>query len=324
LEGYLLTGRHGLFNSYEAFIHIIDSMFNQHAKWLKVTRHIPWRRPIASLNILLASHVWLQDHNGFTHQDPGFIDHVCNKKAEVVRVYLPPDANTLLSVIDHCLRSRHYVNVVVAGKHPAPQWLTMDQAVQHCTAGISIWEWASNDEGNEPDVVMAAAGDVPTLEILAAVSILREHLPELKIRVINVVDIMKLQPSTEHPHGLDDKDFDTLFTRDKPIIFAYHGYPWLVHRLTYRRTNHDNMHVRGYKEEGTITTPFDMAVLNELDRFHLVMDTLNRLPQLGSKVAYLKQACQETLVNHKQYIDTYGEDMPEIRDWTWQIPSPPH
>jgi xylulose-5-phosphate/fructose-6-phosphate phosphoketolase len=289
-----------------------------------VTLGLPWRRKIASLNYLLASHVWRQDHNGFTHQDPGFIDHVCNKKAEVVRVYLPPDANTLLSVIDHCLRSRHYVNVVVAGKHPAPQWLTMDQAVQHCTAGISIWEWASNDEGNEPDVVMAAAGDVPTLEILAAVSILREHLPELKIRVINVVDIMKLQPSTEHPHGLDDKDFDTLFTRDKPIIFAYHGYPWLVHRLTYRRTNHDNMHVRGYKEEGTITTPFDMAVLNELDRFHLVMDTLNRLPQLGSKVAYLKQACQETLVNHKQYIDTYGEDMPEIRDWTWQIPSPPH
>jgi xylulose-5-phosphate/fructose-6-phosphate phosphoketolase len=324
LEGYLLTGRHGLFNCYEAFIHIVDSMFNQHAKWLKVTLGLPWRRKIASLNYLLASHVWRQDHNGFTHQDPGFIDHVCNKKAEVVRVYLPPDANTLLSVIDHCLRSRHYVNVVVAGKHPAPQWLTMDQAVQHCTAGISIWEWASNDEGNEPDVVMAAAGDVPTLEILAAVSILREHLPELKIRVINVVDIMKLQPSTEHPHGLDDKDFDTLFTRDKPIIFAYHGYPWLVHRLTYRRTNHDNMHVRGYKEEGTITTPFDMAVLNELDRFHLVMDTLNRLPQLGSKVAYLKQACQETLVNHKQYIDTYGEDMPEIRDWTWQIPSPPH
>ena len=317
LEGYLLTGRHGLFNSYEAFIHIIDSMFNQHAKWLKVTREIPWRRPIASLNILLASHVWRQDHNGFTHQDPGFIDHVANKKAEVVRVYLPPDANTLLSVMDHCLRTLDYVNVVVAGKHAAPQWLAMDAAIKHCTAGISIWKWASNDEGSDPDVVLAAAGDVPTLEILAATSILHSHLPELKIRVINVVDLMRLQPQSEHPHGMSDRDFDALFTRDKPIIFAYHGYPWLIHRLTYRRTNHDNLHVRGYKEEGTITTPFDMAVLNDLDRYHLAMDTVDRLPQLGSKVAYIKQALHEKLVDHKQYIYQYGEDMPEIRQWRW-------
>jgi xylulose-5-phosphate/fructose-6-phosphate phosphoketolase len=322
LEGYLLTGRHGLFNCYEAFIHIIDSMFNQHAKWLKVTRGIPWRRPIASLNILLASHVWRQDHNGFTHQDPGFIDHVVNKKAEIVRVYLPPDTNTLLSVMDHCLRSRHYVNVVVASKHPSPQWLDMDSAVKHCTAGIGIWAWASNDKGSEPDVVMACAGDVPTLETLAAVQLLREHAPDLKVRVINVVDLMKLQPRTEHPHGLDDHDFDALFTRDKPIIFAYHGYPWLIHRLTYRRTNHGNMHVRGYKEEGTISTPFDMAVMNDLDRFHLVSDVVDRVPQLGSMAAYAKQAVRDKLIEHRQYINKYGEDMPEIRDWKWAVPAP--
>ncbi len=319
LEGYLLTGRHGLFNTYEAFTHIVDSMFNQHAKWLAVTRGLPWRRPIASLNYLLSSHVWRQDHNGFTHQDPGFIDHAINKKAEVVRVYLAPDANCLLSVIDHCLRSRHYVNIVVAGKHPAPQWLTMDQAVQHCTAGIGMWEWASNDRGGEPDLVMAAAGDVPMLETLAATAILRQQLPSLKIRVVNVVDLMRLQPEREHPHGLSDADFDQLFTRDKPIIFAYHGYPWLIHRLTYRRTNHANLHVRGYKEEGTITTPFDMAVLNDLDRFHLAGDALDRLPQLGAQAAYLKQSLVEQLNEHRAYIRRYGEDMPSIRNWRWPL-----
>ena len=322
LEGYLLTGRHGLFNCYEAFIHIIDSMFNQHAKWLKVTNHLPWRRKISSLNYLLASHVWRQDHNGFTHQDPGFIDHVVNKKAEVVRVYLPPDANCLLSVIDHCLRSRQYVNVVVAGKHPAPQWLSMASAVVHCTEGIGIWRWASNDQDGPTDVVMACAGDVPTLEILAAVSIMREHLPALRIRVVNVVDLMKLQPASEHPHGLSDADFDSLFTKDKPVIFAFHAYPWLIHRLTYRRTNHDNFHVRGYKEEGTITTPFDMTVLNDMDRFHLVMDTIDRLPQTGDAGSRLKQILWDKLVEHRQYIDANGQDMPEIRNWRWTV-SPP-
>jgi xylulose-5-phosphate/fructose-6-phosphate phosphoketolase len=320
LEGYLLTGRHGLFNCYEAFIHIIDSMFNQHAKWLKVTSQLPWRRKIASLNYLLASHVWRQDHNGFTHQDPGFLDHVVNKKAEVVRVYLPPDANCLLSVMDHCLRSRHYVNVVIAGKHPAPQWLTMDQAVKHCTAGVGIWRWASNDQDVEPDVVMACCGDVPTLETLAAVSILRAQLPELKIRVVNVVDLMKLQSHSEHPHGLSDAEFDDLFTKDKPVIFAFHGYPWLVHRLTYRRTNHHNIHVRGYKEEGTITTPFDMTVLNDLDRFHLVMDTIDRLPETGTRGIYLKQQLRDKLVEHRHYINKNGQDLPEIRNWTWSVP----
>jgi len=322
LEGYLLTGRHGLFNCYEAFIHIVDSMFNQHAKWLKVSAQLPWRRRIASLNYLLASHVWRQDHNGFTHQDPGFLDHVVNKKAEIVRVYLPPDANCLLSVMDHCLRSRHYVNVVVAGKHPAPQWLSMDEAVEHCTAGIGIWRWASNDQDGAPDLVMACCGDVPTLETLAAVSILRTHLPTLKIRVINVVDLMRLQPDTEHPHGLCDRDFDDLFTRDKPVIFAFHAYPWLIHRLTYRRTNHHNIHVRGYKEEGTITTPFDMTVLNELDRFHLVMSAIDRLPQTGDQGIYLKQLLKDKLFAHRQYIRKHGEDMPEIRDWKWIAGSP--
>jgi xylulose-5-phosphate/fructose-6-phosphate phosphoketolase len=320
LEGYLLTGRHGVFNCYEAFIHIVDSMFNQHAKWLKVSSHLPWRRKIASLNYLLASHVWRQDHNGFTHQDPGFIDHVVNKKAEVVRVYLPPDANCLLSVMDHCLRSRHYVNVVVAGKHPAPQWLTMDAAVKYCTEGIGIWQWASNDQGTPPDVIMACCGDVPTLETLAAVSILREHLPDLRIRVVNVVDLMRLQPQSEHPHGLSDMDFDELFTRDKPVIFAFHAYPWLIHRLTYRRTNHGNIHVRGYKEEGTITTPFDMTVLNELDRFHLVMDAIDRLPQTGDRGIYVKQQLEDKLIDHKRYIRKNGQDLPEIRDWKWRSP----
>ncbi len=317
LEGYLLTGRHGFFSCYEAFIHIIDSMFNQHAKWLKVCRHIPWRRSIASLNYLLSSHVWRQDHNGFSHQDPGFIDHVVNKKADVVRIYLPPDANTLLSVTDHCLRSRNYVNVVVAGKQPAPQWLTMDQAIKHCTAGIGIWEWASNDKGSEPDVVMACCGDVPTLETLAAVDLFRQHLPTLKIRVINVVNLMKLQPQREHPHGLSDQDFDALFTKDKPIVFAFHGYPWLIHRLTYSRTNHKNLHVRGYKEEGTTSTPFDMVVMNDLDRFHLFGDVIDRLPQLGSRAAYAKQAIRDKLLEHKQHIAKYGEDLPEITDWQW-------
>ena len=317
LEGYLLTGRHGIFNCYEAFIHIVDSMFNQHAKWLRVSARLPWRRKIASLNYLLTSHVWRQDHNGFTHQDPGFIDHVVNKKAEVARVYLPPDANCLLSVTDHCLRSRHYVNVVIAGKHPAPQWLSMDAAVKHCSEGVGIWQWASNDKAAAPDVVMACCGDVPTLETLAAVSILRQHLPDLRIRVVNVVDLMKLQPQTEHPHGLSDTDFDELFTKDKPVIFAFHAYPWLVHRLTYRRTNHENIHVRGYKEEGTITTPFDMTVLNEMDRFHLVMDAIDRLPQTGTKGTYLKQQLKDKLIEHRQYIEKHGEDLPEIRDWRW-------
>jgi xylulose-5-phosphate/fructose-6-phosphate phosphoketolase len=319
LEGYLLTGRHGFFSCYEAFIHIIDSMFNQHAKWYKVCKHIPWRRPIASFNYLLSSHVWRQDHNGFSHQDPGFIDHVVNKKAEVIRVYLPPDANTLLSVTDHCLRSRNYVNVVVAGKQPAPQWLTMDQAVKHCTEGLGIWEWASNDKGSEPDVVMACCGDVPTLETLAAVQLLRQHLPELRMRVVNIVNLMKLQPSSEHPHGLNDRDFDALFTKDKPIVFAFHGYPWLIHRLTYRRTNHKNLHVRGYKEEGTTTTPFDMVVLNDLDRFHLAEDVIDRLPQLGAKAAYFKQAIHEKLIEHKEYIDQHGDDMPAISGWKWGV-----
>jgi len=317
LEGYLLTGRHGFFNCYEAFIHIIDAMFNQHAKWLKVSRNLSWRRPIASLNYLLASHVWRQDHNGFSHQDPGFIDHVVNKKSEIIRVYLPPDANTLLSVTDHCLRSRNYVNVVVAGKHPMPQWLTMGQAIKHCTTGIGIWDWASNDQGGEPDVVLACCGDVPTLETLAAVDLLRQYIPELKIRVINVVDLMTLQPQTEHPHGLSDHEFDSLFTRDKPIIFAFHGYPWLIHRLTYRRTNHKNLHVRGYKEEGTTTTPFDMVVLNDLDRFHLVEDVIDRVPTLTAKAAYVRQKVNNKLIDHRNYICHYGQDMPEIRDWKW-------
>jgi xylulose-5-phosphate/fructose-6-phosphate phosphoketolase len=322
LEGYLLTGRHGVFNCYEAFIHIIDSMFNQHAKWLKVCNEIPWRRPIPSLNYLLTSHVWRQDHNGFSHQDPGFIDYVCNKKAEIVRVYLPPDANSLLFVADHCLRSWNRINVIVAGKQPAPQWLNMDEAVKHCTAGIGIWEWASNDRGSEPDVVMACAGDVPTLETLAAVDLLRRHIPELKIRVVNVVDIMTLQPHEEHPHGLTNRDFDALFTTDKPVIFAHHGYPWLIHRLTYRRTNHKNIHVRGYKEEGTTTTPFDMVVRNDLDRFHLAADVIDRLPQLGYLAAYTKQALRDKLIEHKAYIREHGEDMREVKDWRWSPVDP--
>lgn len=317
LEGYLLTGRHGFFSCYEAFIHIIDSMFNQHAKWLKVCNHIPWRRPIASLNYLLSSHVWRQDHNGFSHQDPGFIDHVVNKKAEVIRVYLPPDANTLLSVTDHCLRSRNKVNVIVAGKQRALQWLTMEEAIIHCTAGIGIWEWASNDKDSEPDVVMACCGDVPTMETLAAVSLMRTYLPTVRVRVINVVDLMKLQPRTEHPNGLSDRDFDALFTTDKPIIFVFHGYPWLIHRLTYRRTNHKNLHVRGYKEEGTTTTPFDMAVMNDLDRFHLVADVIDRIPLHGSQADYAKQALRDKRIEHKQYIAKHGEDTPEIREWRW-------
>jgi xylulose-5-phosphate/fructose-6-phosphate phosphoketolase len=317
LEGYLLTGRHGFFSCYEAFIHIIDAMFNQHAKWLKVTRHIPWRRNIASLNYLLTSHVWRQDHNGFTHQDPGFIDHVVNKKADIVRVYLPPDANTLLSVADHCLRSRHYVNVIVAGKAPELQWLNMDSAIKHCTTGIGIWDWASTDEGVEPDVVMACCGDVPTLETLAASDVLRQYFPDLKIRLINVVDLMTLQPETEHPHGLSDREFDSMFTADKPIIFAYHGYPWLIHRLTYRRANHANLHVRGYKEEGTTTTPFDMTVLNDLDRFHLAGDVVDRVPRLARIGAHFKQYLRNKLIEHKEYIVKYGDDMPEIRDWKW-------
>jgi xylulose-5-phosphate/fructose-6-phosphate phosphoketolase len=317
LEGYLLTGRHGFFSCYEAFIHIVDSMFNQHAKWLKVTRKIPWRRPIASLNYLLTSHVWRQDHNGFSHQDPGFIDHVVNKKADVVRVYLPPDANTLLSVADHCLRSRNYVNVIVAGKQPALQWLDMQSAIEHCTTGIGIWDWACTDLGTEPDAVMACAGDVPTLETLAAVDLLRTHFPDIKIRVVNVVDLMALQPKSEHPHGLSDAEFDSMFTTDKPIIFAYHGYPTLIHRLTYRRTNHDNMHVRGYKEEGTTTTPFDMTVRNDLDRFHLAGDVVDRVPRLREIGGHFKQLLRNKLIEHKQYIDEYGDDMPEIRNWKW-------
>ncbi len=317
LEGYLLTGRHGLFSCYEAFIHIVDSMFNQHAKWLKVCREIPWRRPIASLNILLTSHVWQQDHNGFSHQDPGFIDHVVNKKADIIRVYLPPDANTLLCVTDQCLRSRNLINVIVAGKQPAQQWLDMNAAINHTSAGIGLWEWACNDQAGEPDVVLAAAGDVPTLEMLAAIDILRQLTPELKIRFINVVDLMTLQPQEEHPHGLSDKEFDSLFTTSKPIIFAYHGYPWLIHRLTYRRTNHDNLHVRGYKEEGTTTTSFDMVVLNTLDRFHLVMDVANRVPKLQAQAAHIKQRMRDKLNEHTQYIHQFGEDMPEIRDWKW-------
>jgi len=317
LEGYLLTGRHGFFSCYEAFIHIIDSMFNQHAKWLKTCNKISWRRPIASLNYLLSSHVWRQDHNGFSHQDPGFLDHVVNKKAEVIRIYLPPDANCLLSVTDHCLKSRNYVNVVVCGKQPALQWLTMDQAVKHCTAGLGIWEWASNDRGTEPDVVMACCGDVPTLETLAAVDLMRRYVPELKVRVVNVVNLMTLQSPAQHPHGLPDGEFDTIFTKDRPVIFAFHGYPSLIHRLCYRRTNHDNFHVHGYREEGTTTTPFDMAVLNQLDRFSLISDVINRVPKLGERAAYAQQTIREKLIDHKHYIAEHGDDMPEIRDWQW-------
>jgi xylulose-5-phosphate/fructose-6-phosphate phosphoketolase len=318
LEGYLLTGRHGFFACYEAFTHVVDSMFNQHAKWLKSIREIEWRRPIASLNYLLTSHVWRQDHNGFSHQDPGFIDHVVNKKADVVRVYLPPDANTLLSVADHCMRSRNYVNVIVIGKDAQYQWLDMDAAIKHCTAGAGIWEWASNDAGVEPDVVMACCGDVPTIETLAAVDFLREHLPQLRIRVVNVVDLMTLQPHTEHPHGLSDFDYDALFTTDKPVVFAFHGYPWLIHRLTYRRHGHDNLHVRGYKEEGTTTTPFDMTVRNDIDRFHLAGDVIDRVPRLQDTAAHVKQLIRDTLIEHRQYICEHGEDMPEVRNWKWR------
>ncbi len=317
LEGYLLTGRHGFFSCYEAFIHLVDSMFNQHAKWLKTTRHIPWRRPIPSLNYLLTSHVWRQDHNGFSHQDPGFLDHVVNKKADVIRVYLPPDANTLLSVADHCLRSRHYVNVIVAGKQPALQYLDMDAAIKHCTQGLGIWEWASNDQGSEPDVVMACCGDVPTMETLAAADFLRQHLPDIKIRVVNVVNLMKLQPPSEHPHGISDKEFVSIFTPDKPIVFAFHGYPWLIHRLTYRRPNHHNLHVRGYKEEGTTTTPFDMCVLNQVDRFNLANDVLERVERFKYRRDHLQQLIRDKLVEHKQYICKYGEDLPEVRNWKW-------
>jgi xylulose-5-phosphate/fructose-6-phosphate phosphoketolase len=319
LEGYLLTGRHGLFNCYEAFIHIVDSMFNQHAKWLKVSRQLAWRRPVASLNYLLSSHVWRQDHNGFSHQDPGFIDHVMNKKAEVIRVYLPPDANTLLSVADHCLRSRNYVNVIVSGKQPSADWLDLDSAVLHCTRGAGIWEWASSDgDGAEPDVVLACAGDVPTLEVLAAVSILREHLPQLRVRVVNVVDLMRLQPDTEHPHGMSDAEFNALFTTGRPVIFAYHGYPWLIHRLTYSRAAHDQFHVRGYKEEGTTTTPFDMVVLNDMDRFHLVMDVIDRVPGLGNSAAWLRQLMVDTRTRHHAWVREHGEDLPEVANWAWR------
>ena len=317
LEGYLLTGRHGLFNCYEAFIHIVDSMLNQHAKWLKVTNDIPWRRPISSLNYLLTSHVWRQDHNGFSHQDPGFIDHVMNKKAEIVRVYLPPDANCLLSVADHCLRSRQYINVIVAGKQPALDYLSMEDAVGHCTRGIGIWDWASNDEGGVPDVVLACAGDIPTLEAAAAADLLRKHLPDLKVRFINVVDLMRLQPESEHPHGLPDGEFDNLFTTDRPVIFAYHGYPWLIHRLTYRRRNHGNLHVRGYKEEGTTTTPFDMVMMNDLDRFHLVMDVIDRVPGLGTRAAHVRQEMSDLRMRYRQYTRDHGDDAPEIKDWSW-------
>jgi xylulose-5-phosphate/fructose-6-phosphate phosphoketolase len=318
LEGYLLTGRHGLFNCYEAFIHIVDSMFNQHAKWLKTTRSLAWRKPIASLNYLLSSHVWRQDHNGFSHQDPGFIDHVAQKKAEIVRIYLPPDANTLLSVADHCLRSRNYVNLIVAGKQPAWVWLDMESAVRHCTAGLGIWEWASNDGGN-PDVIMACAGDVPTLETLAAVTLLREHVPDIRIRVVNVVDLMALQPYSEHPHGLQDEDFDAIFTNDKPVIFAYHGYPLLIHQLTYRRHGHDNFHVRGYKEEGTTTTPFDMVVLNNLDRFQLAFDAVRRIARFSHLVPEASQRYSEQMQRHKIYVSEHGEDMPEVRNWKWSL-----
>jgi xylulose-5-phosphate/fructose-6-phosphate phosphoketolase len=316
LEGYLLTGRHGIFHSYEAFIRIVDSMVNQHAKWIKMSNELPWRHQIASLNYLLTSHVWRQDHNGFTHQDPGFIDHLLNKKASAVRIYLPPDANTLLSTMDHCLKSRNYINLTITGKHNSPQWLTMDEAIDHCTKGVGIWDWASNDQGGEPDVVMACAGDVPTLETLAAVSILRKHLPHLKIRVVNVVDLMRLQPDTEHPHGLNDMEYDNLFTKNKEIIFAFHGYPWVVHRLTYRRANR-NLHVRGYKEEGTITTAFDMTVRNDMDRFHLVIDTIERANITGDQAQALKQLMQQKLIEHAEYINIHGIDMPEVRDWQW-------